>query len=360
VEIPNYGKYLKYFKIEFDNDAKMNISIWQHTNNLVLEDLLKTLNSQLISKPGFSNNFIKCFGPQTTNFSSQSDLKKAIIQILLQWSLNQQMQSVQFIDDESLADLGGGVNIEERIMRIKGIVREMKRYPNSMLIFDVDALCPTTKQFSSLKSELTSTRVEALLESSSDGFGGITFQYNMRSPELLDEIINRALNLTMTNNPERNMCWVVFLTDHRHLTSTLKDKLNWPNTLTEVNESEQRRQNNKERLCKNCGNVFTNATNSSTACSAHIGMIGITNPNSPPSSSFVKIEKDGKWIIQSYTLRDVWIRIIGNPPITEASLFKWTCCGSGLFSKGEIQCPHEEEQDLYIRYMRENSIHANK
>jgi len=314
---------------------KKNVNTWKHENTITLERICQRFKEAVRTKKGTANNFIECFGPDNDIcFSSPIHLKKSIIQLLLQLGLDKKMSSVQYIDDEALSDLGGGSNVEEKITRLKGLFREMKRYPLSMIIFDVDALCPSTKQFSSLKSELTSTRVEVLMENPGD-IGGASFQYNVRNPELLDEIVNKAKNVIMSNSPT-NTCWVVFLVSDKHLVSTLKDKLNWPHSPQEILEEKERKIQNSQRTCQVCGSIFTRATNGEGSCSYHLGSIVYQRPNGPPVE---------------LTFQDAIAAISLVPPRYDPSLIKWSCCSQGLQSKGEIPCPHREEEDWFT-YLR--------
>eukprot|EP01124_Arcella_intermedia_P008704 TRINITY_DN15558_c0_g5_i1.p1 TRINITY_DN15558_c0_g5~~TRINITY_DN15558_c0_g5_i1.p1 ORF type:complete len:163 (-),score=48.28 TRINITY_DN15558_c0_g5_i1:231-719(-) len=146
---------------------------------------------------------------------------KAILELLFEFGLKEKMHCIQFVNNQTISDLGGG-NTEEQLMSIRGLFGEMECYPKSLLIFDIDSLCPSTKRENSFSKD------------------GEKDTHDMRRIEILDQIVDKCKNLKMTNSKER-MCWVVLLVNHENSTSILKNKLDWPST-----PEEKKREKNKK------------------------------------------------------------------------------------------------------------------
>eukprot|EP01126_Amoeba_proteus_P053310 TRINITY_DN6491_c0_g5_i1.p1 TRINITY_DN6491_c0_g5~~TRINITY_DN6491_c0_g5_i1.p1 ORF type:complete len:652 (-),score=118.72 TRINITY_DN6491_c0_g5_i1:309-2159(-) len=324
-------------------DLETNLALWYSKTEKECTKLEQNLFSQAKKRFLFSNGSLECFGPNEDQYSPSSrvDIKRDVLQVLLQLGIEKKMQTVQLVDDESLSDMGASEG-NEMLIRVKGLTKDLRRCGNSMIVFDLDSLCPVTKHISSLKGT-TSSRMDDMMEGDG-GLGGPSFQYNMKLPDLFDEVINRAHSLALQNKVTEETCWVVFLTRHEYITAMLKDKLKWPTTPTDNSNEMTRQMELREKRCKWCCCFYTDSTNSSTACYQHIGKVFFTVPNSSEP------EKDIDGNIVYYTRKRAAIAIHGQ--VKSAMLCHWSCCNGAFYSRGEEQDYHEEE-DTELCLIRE-------
>jgi len=132
-------------------------------------------------------------------------------------------------------------------------MQEFSHYKKSILIIDVDSLIGGIHRSTSISSMGPST------------------SSNINDPRLYGMIMHYATSLPQILKDSEH--WVAFITRNEEITRSVKQDLNWPKTITEMEEEREEQEKFKEVVCVRCGDSFTEAENKSKDCIYHNGEV---------------------------------------------------------------------------------------
>jgi hypothetical protein len=305
------------------------------------------LNPKEFQEKFIEKLFINITKKKVVTFKKKSGfkIKEEVLRVLIKSGLELNLDYILLLDFDYFLKK----NIIEELKIVEELsqcVEEAKKYDKSMIIFDLDSLCDTIKQFNQQNSDLQHSRIEYYKLTTDNS--AMSFSEQIVRQTVLQICLN-YLESTVESSTNH---WTVGMSSNAKICSLFKDKLKWSQTNYETNLEKEMEEIYKERICIWCNSVYMEKDNIIGSCGRHRServyleheynhYSNLFNEKFGKSEIFMRKEKtkmiEKNDIYKKYSVLKAQIE----KGSINSSQVRWECCGKSFYEKGEIPEKHE-------------------
>jgi len=175
----------------------------------------------------------------------------SVLPLLASFGVNRALDYIQLIDLDLLLALAA-YDDNRALENITDRVSECRRYPKSMLIFDLDSLVGVS-------------------DNESVSNMGTSKSFSLGNARIFAIAIEAAKKAVYSQTGQE--IWCVMISKHPYMTKMYKKAMAWFMTSEEEEALRQEEQSKEALTCKRCKEIYTEAENKFTSCTYHDGFL---------------------------------------------------------------------------------------
>jgi len=175
----------------------------------------------------------------------------SVLPLLASFGVVRTLDYIQLLDLDLLLSLAA-YDDNRALENITDRVSECRRYPKSMLIFDLDSLVSVS-------------------DNESVSNMGTSKSFSLGNAKIFSLAVEAAKKAVYSQSGQE--IWVVMISKHSYMTKMYKKATGWFMTAEEEEALRQEELAREGQVCKRCKEIYTEAENKFTACTYHDGFL---------------------------------------------------------------------------------------